>query len=97
MPIATDLSLQISLQSSSLESLATAVDLTGYWTVNEDALVRDGARASLAAGVGKWHRSDGKDGPIRDLSFNPATRKGAGVWEEAARLWRFEFVLSEPE
>ena len=49
--------------------------------------------ASLGGGVGKWLRSDGIDGPIRKFSFNPATEKGAGEWEEAARLWHFEFVL----
>ncbi len=40
----------------SLESLAACVDGTGYWTINEDALVGDGACASLPPEAGAWLR-----------------------------------------
>lgn len=57
-------------ENLSLESLATCVDGSGYWTMNEDALAGDGPRASRAGGA--WLRLQKNDlqlNPVRQWAY----------------------------
>lgn len=83
----------------SLESAATAVDGSGYWTISEDALVRDGARASIQTDLdrssGAWLRLLKVDAglrPVRQWAYGsdaipggfPIPRRVSGVSSLAA-------------